>query len=69
MESWQERVIVEKTELDEKLIRLSKFLISPERHTIHIKDLKLLELQYSHMKNYRWALSERIARFQSVSII
>lgn len=56
MEAWQQRVIVEFNELNEKLVKLSSWL---ENH-----DDMLLRIQMRTMEAYRAVLSERINQFE-----
>lgn len=61
----QQRVVVEKTELDEKLSKLSAF-ISSENFTVFVKDEAergRLVCQEEVMKDYSAILAERIEAF------
>lgn len=62
----QERLVMEKQELDDKLIKLKAFCFSPGSAVFHglpEEDRHLLENQYMAMKLYSETLSKRIARF------
>lgn len=63
MQPHQERVVVEKRELDEKLVKLRTFRFSPVFRTLEPEDRALLEDQYTVMARYSDILTERINRF------
>lgn len=61
MEDWQQRVIEEKAELDEKMKKLYNFLVDTKKCE---EDLKLLRVQASLMKAYTDVLELRIKGFK-----
>lgn len=64
MEAWQERVIAEKRELDEKIARLSEFIASnPTFDALPMQDKGLMNSQLLAMRSYSVALDFRIKRF------
>lgn len=63
MEAWQERVMTEKADLDEKIIDLSNFLQSEEIKKLARVDQDDLDSQCYHMKRYASVLLQRIQRF------
>lgn len=62
MEKWQERVVEEKKELDDKIVKLSKFIESAEFKK-EIKDHNLIR-QCVFMEAYAGILLTRIAGFE-----
>ena len=68
MQPHEERVVIEKQELDDKLVKLSAFCFdpgSPVFRALPSEDRYLLEEQYSIMAQYSDILAKRIARFKS----
>ncbi len=66
MQPFEERVILEKHELDEKLAKLKQFCFdpgSPVFKVMNAEDRDLLEDQYTVMEQYSKILGRRIARF------
>jgi len=64
MEDWQQRVVDEKAELDEKLSKLQEFIeFSPSFSTLETRDARLLMQQEYIMRNYSDILAKRIERF------
>jgi hypothetical protein len=63
METYQERVVAEKNELDVKIKSLRAFINSDEYNEIKENDQVLLCEQYEHMAKYTSVLSDRIKRF------
>lgn len=64
MKAWQERVILEKKELDEKLFKLLAFILSQDFSDIDIPRQKgLLKEQCNTMIEYSEILRNRISRF------
>lgn len=64
MEDWQQRVVDEKTELDEKIGKLSVFVRSDAYHSLENgMDKDLLDDQLNAMEVYSNILAERIERF------
>ena len=66
MEDWQERVVVERDELNIKLIKLGAFLYDDVFLTLSPIDRTLLKCQHMAMNVYCRILSERIALFKGV---
>lgn len=70
MKPFQERVVIEKAELDAKLAALAEFLtgkVLPDGQTFEAlpdDEKKRLSRQYDAMAQYCDALEERIAAFQ-----
>ena len=62
----QARVVAEKSDLDEKLAKLSGFLDSEAVKSLDPEDQSLLHKQRVLMFNYSGILSARIARFTPV---
>lgn len=63
MEMHQQRVVVEKQDLDDKIDKLDTFLhgaMYPK--LLHIEQMRLMR-QFCHMKDYSSVLGERIAAF------
>lgn len=66
MQPHEQRVVIEKQELDEKLRKLKAFCFSPGRaafNDLSPEDRNLLEDQYTVMERYSNILGKRIARF------
>ena len=63
MEPHEQRVVTEKAELDEKIVKLEAFLDSQTAQNMGWKDLGLLGNQLNAMKYYSGILGERIKRF------
>jgi len=63
MEEYQQRVIEEKKQLDEKLLRLHNFLSSDKLKDLDLDDQNLLVEQELAMKIYSIILGNRINRF------
>jgi uncharacterized protein len=65
MKAYQERVVAEKQELDEKLAKLKTFVFGDGKTfgTLNLQERDRLERQYDAMKAYSDILSERIAAF------
>jgi hypothetical protein len=66
----EERVVIEKRELDAKLAKLKAFCFGSAEDTkvfsgLDPIDRDLLESQYTAMKEYSMILGRRIERFQS----
>lgn len=66
MKPYQERVVEEKRELDEKAAKLAAFLarvadLRPSE--AHARELALLRVQHAIMDAYAQVLAERIAHF------
>jgi hypothetical protein len=68
MQPHEHRVVVEKQELDEKLVKLRAFCFepgSPIFHKLAAEDQELLKAQYTFMLQYSDVLERRIKRFQA----
>lgn len=71
LQDWQQRVVEEKKELDEKIQRLNEFLqkfddgLLPDAvlESMEARDLGLLEAQLCAMEEYSECLKYRIERF------
>jgi hypothetical protein len=63
MQPYQERVITEMKELDEKIVKLDTFRHSPIYDTLPEAERDRLTRQYAHMKDYSNVLAERISAF------
>lgn len=63
MQDWQQRVIDERDELDQKLIKLQNFLVSSATDRLSETDLGLLKHQAQLMLEYTAVLPKRIERF------
>ena len=66
MQAHEQRVVVEKQELDDKLSKLKSFCFdpgSPLFKGLPPQDRDLLERQYTAMPRYSEILGERIRRF------
>jgi hypothetical protein len=61
--AYQQRVIDEKTELDERIGKLCAFLKSDAYRALPDTDRFLLDRQLSHMRDYAHILFMRVARF------
>lgn len=63
--TWQQRVIDEKSELEEKCAKLYEFFDSEAFNCLGKEDQILLIEQRCHMWAYSNVLMQRIARFQT----
>jgi hypothetical protein len=63
MKDYQERVIVEKDELDEKVKKLDAFLTDHGSSVVPVEERKLLVKQLAFMAAYSGVLADRIATF------
>jgi hypothetical protein len=62
MTDWQQRVVQEKTDLDEKIAKLRTFLTDGRVHTLVVaQEYARLTLQLAHMLAYSDVLGQRIA--------
>jgi crAss001_48 related protein len=66
MQPYQERVVAEKQELDEKISRLKEFIFGEGKifRTLDPEERNRLEDQYTVMNQYSEILGRRIAAFQ-----
>lgn len=60
---YQQRVIEERAQLDERLHKLNTFLIAPNRPPISDEEYTRLEMQASAMTLYSHILRQRIEAF------
>lgn len=68
MQAHEERMVIEKRELDEKLAKLKALCFDPGSSifcALDPIDRGLLEFQYTTMETYSRILERRIARFKS----
>lgn len=65
---FQQRVVQEKVELDDKIINLDKFLLTETFHGLPAAEQDRLERQFDVMKEYASILGERIAAFPAPSL-
>jgi len=63
MEEYQERVVAEKSELDEKLEKLKAFLSTVKFTTLPVLERNLLVRQAREMSDYSETLRRRIELF------
>lgn len=63
MQAWQERVMQEKKELDEKWGRLIAFIASPDFERLDKPEQNRMRRQENIMAQYSEVLSERIENF------
>ena len=63
MEAFQERVVTEKSELDEKIDRLDTFRAGTIFSTLPEDEQDRLNRQLSFMRQYSGVLADRIAAF------
>jgi hypothetical protein len=59
--NWYERLLNEKSSLDEKIKKLNNFLGGDKSNTVNPDEVVLLRLQLKYMKLYANALNLRIA--------
>lgn len=63
MQPHEQRVVVERDELIDKLSRLDAFIAGPNFESLPYEDRKLLTIQRSSMTAYCECLNTRIGRF------
>ena len=63
MEAYQERVIAEMKDLDDKIGKLSAFMKLDTFQGLEEEDRNLLTEQYEHMNQYYSVLRKRVERF------
>lgn len=61
--AWQDRVITEKAELDERIVKLDAFIVSPDFWRLKTIDARLLQEQVVAMRCYSLVLGKRIEQF------
>ena len=64
LESYQDRLVLEQSELQEKLDALDKFLCNGKPENIDSDEWLLLSHQQQHMKKYNKVLLSRIEKFK-----
>lgn len=68
MQAHQERVVTEKSELDEKIVKLTAFIYGGSIYsTLPQGDQNLMLGQLQHMQQYSNVLATRIANFRAQS--
>ena len=67
MQAHQERVVVEKSELDEKIEKLDAFRAGTIFPTLPEEEQERLNKQLSFMRSYSGVLADRIAAFPTES--
>lgn len=60
---FQQRVVDERYELDEKRRRLNDFLMTATFRSLSPDEQTRMQLQAHYMERYSWVLGERIAHF------
>lgn len=65
MEPYQQRVVGEKLELDDRLTKLMAFVQSNQFKGLPYIEQMLLSQQLGYMASYSWTLGQRIQRFGS----
>lgn len=63
MSAHQDRVLQEKADLSEKIVKLTAFMVTEVFHQLPEEDRKLLREQWELMMKYEWVLAQRIKRF------
>lgn len=63
MAPWQQRVVDEKAQLDERFVKLGKFMEDNAFFQLPEAERERLKRQYAAMKAYTEVLGERIAEF------
>lgn len=63
MEPWQERVLAEQDELDDRLAKLESFMLTDQFAKLSWEDREDMRDQAQHMTLYRSVLRRRISRF------
>lgn len=61
---YQQRVVEEKAELDEKIGRLRVYIASPAFSAVYAAEQDRMQEQLAAMSNYSFILGERIKAFQ-----
>ncbi len=63
MQPWQERLVKEKEELDQKITKLTAFIIGPDFGKLDSENRYWLKEQLKAMENYSYSLHRRINLF------
>lgn len=64
MKDHEQRVVDEKSELDEKISKLVEFMKTELYLGLHKVDISLLSVQFEYMNDYSRVLGQRIDRFK-----
>ncbi len=67
MQPWQERVVQEKADLDDKISKLEIFLDAPMFPKLAAEEQTLLTSQAQLMRGYSTILGKRISRFEGAA--
>lgn len=65
LSGWQQRLVAEKAQLDDKIKKLSLFILADSLKTLPLEDQRLLLEQDELMQRLSKVLMERIARFSA----
>ncbi len=68
-EPWQKRILVEKNELNEKIVKLAGFLSTEQFGSLHEDEQDRLTRQLEAMTSYRSILTERITAWNPPPMI
>lgn len=60
---YQQRVVEERDELEERLVKLDVFLASEQIRSLDFNSAALMHIQAAHMRGYLSILNERIRAF------
>jgi len=63
LEDWQKRVVLEKNELDKKIVALAKFKEADTFTNLQPEDRENLSDQLGYMKRYAATLNKRMEKF------
>ncbi len=64
MSPWQERLVKEKEELDQKITKLTAFIVGPDFGELDSENQFWLKEQLKAMENYSYSLCQRINLFK-----
>ena len=64
MEDYQKRVVVEKEDLDQKIVKLAAFLFSEKSAAVDIEEYERMLQQFYTMMEYSRCLNKRIVCFK-----
>jgi hypothetical protein len=64
MTDWQDRVLAEKAELDDRIIKLATFLTNDNSNVLTMDEINVLFTQLHHMRQYSKILGGRIEKFK-----
>lgn len=68
LEPYQQRLLIEKREVETRLVALQNFIDSPSFPVLPDMDQHLMNRQAHFMSGYLGILLQRIARFQNFSV-